>query len=299
MATLGLVPTAIRFGLDDLQPFEETIEQRIGNIKIIIRQLSLRPSESFHDYSTLSSHAIIENLKEIPQHFDKKELRQFLTEYFKEGIQSDSDLKKLVKQVEEGDTSPRGRSAFTSLLRKFADRYVERLDSYVKFEVSQFLNSDLPFTMFDEFSLFDRTFSLFLPTISEASRRMQTRVFASHKSRGFRGSKMSLDSFKKSAASVLATCDFAWISYLSSKLYLELKHSKEIKELFQPKQYSFSNLDRDEYERLLGELIKNNFTFREELNRFRLRGVSPRVPRVSVPVYTVWREINSLKVAQA
>lgn len=295
--SIGLSPTAIRFGLHDLQPFEETFEQRIGNIRYVIKQLSLRPAESFRDYSTLSAYAAIENLRDIPQIFPKEKLREFLTQYFRTGIENDPELAKLVKQVESGDTL-RGRSSLVTLLSKFVKRYEEQLDNTIRMEMTRFLRSDLPFSLFDQFSLFDRTYAKFLPTVTEAARRMHTRVGLFHRSRGIRGSSLPLEDFKRKISPLLVSCDLAWVSYFSMNLYLDLKNSDDLKSLFQPKTLEAKHLDSHEYDRLFKELSVHNDRFRESLAEYGIRGVESRLPKLNPSVYNVWQETNDFLTAQ-
>jgi hypothetical protein len=259
----------------------------------------LRPTESFRDYSTLSAHAAIENLRDIPARFPKEELRAFITEYFQSGIKNDPELSKLVKQVEEGETLSGGRPSLIALLSKFVKRYDEQLDNTVKAQMTKFLNSDLPFSVFDQLSMFNRTYAKFLPTVAEASRRMHTRVASSHRSRGIRGSAIPLEDFKKKISPLLISCDFAWLSYFGLNLYLEVTHSERLQDLFQPKPFELKRLNPQEFNRLVRELSVHNDEFRESLITYGLRGTKPRVPKVSVPVYTAWQEMNDFLTAQA
>jgi len=291
MRSIGLAPSALRFGLVDLQPFEETIEEKFGNVKFIVKQLRLRPSESFRDYSTLSSIAAIENLTEIPPRFSKDSLRDFITDFFEKSVQQNPDLKKLVEETERGGLSSGGKFELTSLFADFAAKYAKGIDEHVKLEISKFIDSDLPFTVFDQFSLFDRTFAMFLSTLTEASASMQRLVSLSYRARGVPASRHQLDEFKRKIRSVLSASDVTWVSSFSLRLYLELTHSTSLDELFKPKQFRLENLEKNEFDRLLRELTMNNLRFRQQLIQYGPRGEMPEF-EVKGPVYSVWREMN-------
>jgi hypothetical protein len=294
--SIGLIPAFVRPGFDDLQPFEETVTRRVGNLKAVGRQISLRAPTTPADNALISAAAIVEFIHDIPPQYEREKLSSFIAEYFKKSLEKNKELATYVKSFDESKGTPDEREEASEKLVSSAARYSsEHLDEALKQGLSNFMTSDFPLALFDELSLFQRAYTRFLSTAVDARGRMFARVSMAHRSRGLEGSKAQLRDFKDKIAPLLVATDLAWLSYVSIQVYIDLKHSSNYEDLFVEKDCSIEKLDRPEYERLFLELAKNNDNLRQELTKFIPRGMEEQRRDVSNRVRTIWLEMNQLR----
>ena len=296
MDSIGLIPAFVRPGFDDLQPFEETVIRRVGNLKAVGRQISLRAPTTPGDTARISAMAIVESIHDIPPQYEREKLSNFIAEYFRKSLEKNKELATSVKSFDESKGTPEREKASRKLVSNAAKYSAEHLDESLKEELSNFMTSDFPLALFDELGLFQRAYTRFLSTAVDARQRMLALVSMAHRSRGLEGSKAQLRSFKERIGPLLVATDLAWLSYVSIRVYIELKHSTNYEDLFVEKDCSIEKLDRSEYERLFLELAKNNDSLRQELAKFIPRETHERSRDVSDRVRTIWLEMNQLRV---
>ncbi len=292
---MSLIPAFIRPGLDDLQPFEKTIEKRIAGMKYVSREVSLRPRDVPHDHTNLSAQVVVESIHDIPPHFERNKLVDYIAAQFRKSLEKTPELAKYVNQVESGKI-PESQLEQTTMkvVAKLADWCTERLDKSINTQMSDYLSSDLPFSLFDEITLYVRAYTEFMVTISEVRQSAYRLVSMAHRSRGLKGSELQLKDFKKRVAPLVAASDLAWLSYVSLLTYIELKHSSSYEDLFQDKPCSMERLDRSEYERLFLELVRHNELLRQELAKVIPRSKQEK-PKVTEEIYHIWHEMNQLR----
>src|SRR5438309_3710414 len=190
---MGFIPALIRPSLDNLQPFEETVERRMGNLKVIGREISLRPSTSTGDHTRLAAWAMVESIRDIPPQYEREKLADYMVKNIRKSIETDPELGKYVKSFDEKQTD----ETTTKLVTKVAQYSSKHLEDSLKSDLSDFLESNFPFTLFDEFSLFRRGYTRFLTTVVDVRDKLSTHVKMAHRSRGLQGSKLQLQHFKE------------------------------------------------------------------------------------------------------
>jgi len=289
--SMGLIPALIRPSLDNLQPFEETVEKRMGNLRVTGRQISLRPSPTTGDHSRLSAWAMVESIRDIPPQFEREKLADFMAAHIRKSVEGHPELGKYVKSFQDKQTE----ETSAKLVSKVAQYSSKHLDEALASDLSDFLSSNFPFTLFDEFSLFRRAYARFLATIVDAREKFSMHVMMAHRSRGIQGSKMQLQHFKEKVAPLLVAGDLAWLSFVSIQLYIDIKHSDTYGDLGTDKPCTIDKLERGEYDRLFLELANHNDDLRQELAKFVPRGLSEKPADVSIRVNTAWLEMNQLR----
>jgi hypothetical protein len=294
--SIGLIPAFIRPGFDDLQPFEETVIHRVGNLRAVGKQISLRAPPTPRDHARISSLAIVEFIRDIPPQYEREKLSNFIAEYFRRSLDENKDLAPHVKSFEEEQGTPDEKEkASRKLVLKAAKYTSDHLDESLNGQLSNFMTSDFPLALFDELSLFQRAYTRFLATAASARETMFALVSMAHRSRGLPGSKAQLRHFKERIAPLLIATDLAWLSYIAIQVYIDLKHSSNYEELFKEKDCSIEKLDKHEYERLFMELSRNNDRLRQELTKFIPRGTHDKDPNISDRVSAIWLEMNQLR----
>lgn len=295
MDAIGLIPPFIRSSLDDLQPFEETVVRRMGNLRAIGRQVSLRPPPGPSQYPLLSAQLVVESINDIPTQFERGELAKRFEQLSRESLHKAPEIEKYVRAFESDKaTTVEREKTSKKIVAKYAEYAATHLEDSLKSNLTDYMESDFPFAVFDEFSLFKRAYTRFLAAIVDARERAFALVSMAHRSRGLEGSKVQLRSFKERVGPLLQAGDIAWISYAALQIYIDIKHSATYDEIGKDKLCSIENLDQSEFERLLSDLIKKNEILRQELLKFAPR-TSQQSSEVRDKISSVWLELNQIR----
>lgn len=153
--------SALRIGLTGLKPIKvrEVIKRYGIKFQTIYTSYELDTEiTSFEEFSTLRYNQIFNNIK-IPEYFDIEKLTDF---YATKAIEKYNEDKEYKKMIEETKRTRGSIGPFIDFVKYVKDRYKGEIDNLYKVNANNFYNSDLPLSVFNDFSRTDHLFANFL-----------------------------------------------------------------------------------------------------------------------------------------
>jgi hypothetical protein len=153
--------SALRFGLTGLKPIRVSeVIKRFG-IKYKVTSISFAPNQnitSFEDYTKLSYQTIFNNIL-IPEYFDAQKLINFYSKMTIENFNKDKEFK---EQMEKVKNSKSEIGPFIDFIKYVKERYQKDIHKMYEINVINFYASDMPFSIFNDFSRTDHIYANFI-----------------------------------------------------------------------------------------------------------------------------------------
>ena len=252
--------SGLRFGLLDVEPFEETkIVKRLGvRYREIIR--GLKPTESFNDFITFNTHAVLRVFR-MPAGFDQDKLAELITARRIKDYEADTEFKKVVERIEK--TKGRTSVALKGLVQFFLDRRKAKLDEMFQAYAAMFLNSDFPMSLITDFTDFEATNTAALEFIAAVVRRYSTIMSLPELRSNFEKYRRAFDKMKFALSSVIDQMEVASFREQAMRWYLLISNAKDSNSIFEIESLSISRTDEQELKRLQWEFKKESASLRK------------------------------------
>ena len=237
-----------------LEPVEvrETVRKWGLPMKVIKREL--RPTENVKDFLTFQFRAIMERIV-LPERFDRETLSYAISERMWSYIQSDPDLKAVVRKIEEEKRSRDAIDALTRLFELLDERC--KPEKFIKADAVAFLRSDLDLTFFAENARFYKVYKAYLKASSMVVRRRAPWLRTSRVRSVFGLFKKRFDQLKLELSKLIDHFEQTLFSYMALRLYIATCNASSYDEILDPGFISMKSLDPSEYSRLFRDFTMN------------------------------------------
>jgi len=252
--------SGLRYGLINVEPFEETKIVKKFGIKFRERRWGLKPSESFHDFLRFNTEAVIESIA-LPSHLDRIALAKMIAEKRIDAFEKDVEFKKVLEKVEA--TKTRQGIGLRKLVEFFVDREKTRVDNTFTWYAKFFLASDLPLSFITDFTDFETTYMASLELILSIVRRSAMRMELPETKSNFQKYQRAFNQMKFTLSPIIDQMENAVFRAQALEWYILLSNAKTTETAFEFETIEKSRMDSNELERLHWEFRQDSMRLRK------------------------------------
>lgn len=198
---------------------------------------------------------------EIPTTFKIDELVDFVTVRFVQILkEKDPDLVRILNDLDKFETIPKSLKELRNFQKIFSD-FNDKIKSYTAKALDvwsvYFYISDLPLSLFNEFSLLletDRDFIEYISRLSKWFLRVR-----------YRSLDREIERFSSKIGKISELALAAKKSYLKLFLFIQIQNARSYEDLFKIKPFSRKKLDSSHYRQLRLEFSKDLYEYRKKL----------------------------------
>lgn len=251
--------SGLRYGLIEVEPFEEEkIVKRFG-VKFRERRWGLKPSESFEDFVRFNTEAVIGSIA-VPSHLDRTRLVELLAEKRIQNFESDTELKKALEQAQRATKAGVG---LKRMVEFFVNRQRSRIDDVFDAYASLFLASDLPLSFVSDFTEFEVTYVASLEAILSIVRPASTLMNLPEARSDFRKYQRVFNRMKLALSPMVEQIESAAFRAQALKWYMILSNAESTETALEPKSIQKSKMNPAELETLRWDFKQDSAMLRK------------------------------------
>ena len=266
--------SGLRYGLIDVEPFEEKkIVKRYG-MKFVERTRGLRPSKSFQDYLRFNTEEVLEHMA-IPRHLDRATLSAFIQEERIKRFESDAELQKIIEDAQS--KSKRRGARLTTLVEFFLERQKANLDTIFMKYAEASLASDLPLRLFNHFADFHMTYTAALELLLILVRKYEKMMNLQRARQQSATYNRVIREMKFKLSPIIEQIELSSLAAQSSIWYVFFCNVDSLETISEERPLLKSKLNDEEFERLLWESEENSKKLRELVMKQDVRTFKPLI----------------------
>jgi len=250
--------SGLRYGLIDVEPFEEQKIVKKFGVKFRERRWGLKPSESFDDFLRFNTEVVIESIS-LPSHLDRATLIRVIAEQRIKIFEADTELKKLLESVQSAKGKSRGLKRVVDF---FLNRQRDRMDAIFNSYAELFLASDLSLSFITEFTDFHVTYLAALEAIQSVVRAATVRMNLPEARSNFRRYERAFNAMKFKLSPIVEAAENAVFRAQALKWYVLLSNAESVETAFEPATIKRSKMNQDELSRLNWEFKQDSANLR-------------------------------------
>lgn len=267
--------SGLRYGLIEVEPFEEQRIVKKYGLKFMERTRGLRPSTSFQDYLRFNTEAVLENIATTISHLDRAALSAFIQQERIESFESDAELRKMVEDI-ESKTRRRG-ARLTTFVEFFLERQKAHLDMVFMAYAEASLTSDLPLRLFNHLADFQMTYTAALELLLILVRRYEKRMDLPRARQQTPTYKRVFREMKLKLSPIIEQIELTSLATQSLNWYVLLSNTDSLETISEERPLLMSKLNKGEFDRLLWESEENSKRLRKLVMEQDVRTFKPLV----------------------
>ncbi len=254
--TLENCTSGLRYGLIEIEPFEEERIVKKFNVRFTQRVRGFKPSESFNNFLRFNTEAVIGSIA-LPKHLDQTELVRVISEKRIENFESDVELKKALEEIE----AKKG-SKWVRLVSFFLERQRMNLDNIFNAYAALFLASDLPLSFVSDFTDSEVTYTASLEMIAEIVRARSIMIDYYEPRSNYEKYRKAFDHMKFELSPIVEQIENTVFRAQALRWYILLSNLESVEKVFEPLEIRRSKTDSKELERLHWEFGQDSMKLR-------------------------------------
>jgi hypothetical protein len=251
----------LRYGLIEVEPFEEQrIVEKFG-MKFRERRWGVKPCESFPDFVRFNTQAVLESIS-LPSHLDRVAIAKVISERRIEAFESDTEFKKILEEVEVKGK----RSDLRRLVEFFVARQKAHMDDIFLAYAGLFAASNLQLSFISDFTDYEVSNLASLEAISRIVKYYTMRMKLPGRPRSdFRVHQKLFSGMKLALSPVIDQAETTSFRAQALKWYVLLSNSENAETAFEPKMIDKNKMDEGELKRLHWEFRQESMKLRKSI----------------------------------
>lgn len=254
--------SGLRFGLLDVEPFEETkVVKKLG-VKYRQTIRGLKPTESFDDFIRFNTHAVFQSFQ-MRADFELDKLSEIVATRRIKDYDADTELKNVLARIEKAKGRTNIAEVLKQLVQFFLDRRRAALDNMFQEYAATFLNSDFPMSIITDFTNFETTYTAVLEFIAAVVNQYSARLRLPEMRSDFGKYKKTFGRMQFALSPIIEQLEVSSFREQALRWYLLVSNAEDINAVFESKSLRIGKTDEQEFKRLLWEFQNESDALRK------------------------------------
>jgi hypothetical protein len=254
--------SGLRYGLLDVEPFEETKIVKKFGVKYRETIRGLKPTESFNAFIKFNTGAVLGSFQ-MPSGLDQDEVSKLIAERRIKDYESDTELTKVLEHIEKTRSRSNVGHVLKEIVQFFLDRRKSTLDSMFEGYASMFMHSDFPMSLIADFTDFEATYLAALELIQAIVRKHSALMGLPELHSNFTKYLRAFDRMKFALSPIIEQIEVSSFKEQSLRWFMILSNAKDAGSIFDGEFLSRAKTNPDELKRLHWEFQTESTALRK------------------------------------
>lgn len=254
--------SGLRYGLLDVEPFEETKIVKKFGVKYRQTIRGLKPTKSFSDFIKFNTAAVLGSFQ-LPEELDQDKISEVIAEKRIKDYESDTELTKLLDHIEKVRSQRSTGHVLKEIVQFFLDRRKSALDSIFEGYAKVFMNSDFPMSLIADFTDFEATYLAALELLQAMARKHSVLMSLPELKSDFTKYRKAFDRMKFALSPIIEQMEISSFKEQSLRWYMILSNTKDTSSIFEGGFLSKAKVDEEELKRLEWEFQTESAALRK------------------------------------